>query len=385
MKGVFMNFTLPKLKKYTKNGKKDWRIEYYFEDKRLQIKCNKWRENFKTDREAEDYISEYIIVLIDQMKNGVNPLSATPQKTDLKLSTLIEKYLKYYYDNNPIACDTYNKVPKRLKDYENMKKKIIDFITSEKMDIKCKDITLSIAQNILLKMQNMNQWSEERMKKYKSIFTNAFDFGIEEKHCTENPFKKVKIIATKTPQKRRNVSNEEWNLISTELKNNNYNFYVFCKFVLHLIRPAELARVKKKYINLDNMTICLPAEITKTNQERTIYIQKSFYADFALFLKQINFNDLKNDTYLFGKKFKPAEDYIIDSAVSIAWRNVCNKLNIEKSCELYGLRHKGITDMANAGIPLNVIRLQAGHSKTTMTNHYANHYNEQAIEFLQNA
>ena len=96
MKGICFKFTPPTLKKYEKNGKKDWRIEYYYEEKRLQIKCNKWRENFKTDKEAEKYINEYMLVLIDQLMNGVNPFSSTKQKTDIKLTTLIEAYIDYY-------------------------------------------------------------------------------------------------------------------------------------------------------------------------------------------------------------------------------------------------------------------------------------------------
>lgn len=116
-----------------------------------------------------------------------------------------------------------------------------------------------------------------------------------------------------------------------------------------------------------------------------LIISPTFWGQFS-YLEKIDFNNLSNDSFLFGKKFQPSVlDAIADVRVSGEWRKVCEKLNLPKDCELYGLRHKGITDMANAGIPLNVIRLQAGHNQTAMTAHYANHYNEQAIEFLQNA
>lgn len=233
-------------------------------------------------------------------------------------------------------------------------------------------------------MQTNYNWSENTTISYLSVLRNSYQFGIDNKYCVENPFAKVKPSGQK--RKRRAVSNEEWDLILQELYNNNYHFFIFCKIVLHLIRPAELERIQKKHINLENMSILVTDEISKTSKERIIFLQKSFYEEFKCYLEKIDFNNLSNDSFLFGKKFQPSVlDAIADVRVSGEWRKVCEKLNLPKDCELYGLRHKGITDMANAGIPLNVIRLQAGHNQTAMTAHYANHYNEQAIEFLQNA
>lgn len=391
MKGICFNFTPPTLKKYEKNGKKDWRIEYYYEEKRLQIKCNKWRENFKTDKEAEKYIKEYMLVLIDQLMNGVNPFSSTKQKTDIKLTTLIKSYIDYYkkpYDkiienkNGTYSKIEYERTLKRLQNYDYVVKRILDFL--KPYDYKAKDLNLQEAQNLLDSMQEKYQWKIDSTKKYLSIFKNSYQYGIDNKYCDENPFAKVKPSGHK--RIRRAVSNEEWDLISQELYNNNYHFYVFCKIVLHLIRPAELERIQKKHINLTNMSIFITNDISKTKKERVIYIQKSFYEEFKCYLDRIDFSNLSEESFLFGKKFLPSDsDSIADVRVSAEWRKVCDKLELSKECELYGLRHKGITDMANAGIPLNVIKLQAGHNQTIMTAHYANHYNEQAIEFLQNA
>lgn len=386
MKGICFKFTPPTLKKYEKNGKKDWRIEYYYEEKRLQIKCNKWRENFKTDKEAEKYINEYILVLIDQLMNGVNPFSSSKQKTDIKLTTLIEAYIDYYkkpYDKiMNEGGDKYDRIAKRLQNYNYIVKRIIEYI--EPFNYKAKDLNLQDAQNLLDSMQDKYQWKIDSTKKYLSVFKNSYQYGIDNKYCDENPFAKVKPSGQK--RIRRAVSNEEWDIISQELYNNNYHFYIFCKIVLHLIRPAELERIQKKHINLNNMSIFITNDISKTKKERVIYLQKSFYEEFNCFLDRIDFNSLSEECFLFGRKFQPSENNsIADVRVSAEWRQVCDKLELSKECELYGLRHKGITDMANAGIPLNVIRLQAGHTQTIMTAHYANHYNEQAIEFLQNA
>lgn len=386
MKGICFKFTPPTLKKYEKNGKKDWRIEYYYEEKRLQIKCNKWRENFKTDKEAEKYINEYILVLMDQLMNGVNPFSSSKQKTDIKLTTLIEAYIDYYkkpYDKiMNEGGDKYDRIAKRLQNYNYIVKRIIEYI--EPFNYKAKDLNLQDAQNLLDSMQDKYQWKIDSTKKYLSVFKNSYQYGIDNKYCDENPFAKVKPSGQK--RIRRAVSNEEWDIISQELYNNNYHFYIFCKIVLHLIRPAELERIQKKHINLNNMSIFITNDISKTKKERVIYLQKSFYEEFNCFLDRIDFNSLSEECFLFGRKFQPSENNsIADVRVSAEWRKVCDKLELSKECELYGLRHKGITDMANAGIPLNVIRLQAGHTQTIMTAHYANHYNEQAIEFLQNA
>ena len=56
---------------------------------------------------------------------------------------------------------------------------------------------------------------------------------------------------------------------------------------------------------------------------------------------------------------------------------MCDALNINSDCKLYGLKHTGISDMLDV-LPVNTVRLLAGHSDTKQTMQYANH--EDAIK-----
>lgn len=383
MNGFSLNFTLPEIKKYGKNGQ-DWRIVYQFHGKRIQVKVNKVRDNFKTDKEAEKYLKEYIIYLTDLLRNGVDPYTKTT-KTDLKLCDLLELYLAYYNSCNPLGNSDNKRLFKRLKDYETRASKLQEFIRkTNPCDYIVSEFTVAGAQNFFSCLQKYYQWSEARCRTYLGFLINAFKFAVGEKYCKDNPFEHVKIPQGLQKRVRRNVTEEEWLKIATNTRENNYNFYIFCNLVKHLARPNEILNIQKKHVDSNGKHILLPIEHTKTKKDRIIYIHSAFQSEFMNYLDKIEFSKLTDDTYLFGSHFKPAKTTIPSSSASIVWRNTCLALGIADDCELYGLKHAGIAEMANSGVPLNVIRLQAGHSTPIMTSHYANHISEKAIETLQN-
>ena len=384
MNGLNYNFTLPTVKKYGKNGKKDWRIEYRFNGIRVQIKVNKVRQQFATDREAEKYLKEYIIFLTDNLNNGNNPF-AKESKTVVLLSDLLDSYYIYYESCKPLESNDNGTSCKRLKSYVTCIDLIKDFIKkSNPTDYRITDYTVASAQNFVNQLQKYYNWSDATFSRYLRVLKNAFTFAVGAKYCKDNPFDCVKKISGLRKENRRNVTTEEWHKIATNLAQNNYNFYIFCNVVKHLARPNEILRIQKKHVNVDDMSILLPAENTKTKKTRTIFINKSFLSEFREYLMRIDFANLNDNIYLFGKGFIPSLDTMNSCTVSQNWRSVCDSLGLPKDCELYGLRHAGITEMANSGVPLNVIRLQAGHSTTIMTSHYANHISEEAVNTLRN-
>ena len=384
MNGLNYNFTLPSVKKYGKNGKKDWRIEYRFNGIRVQIKVNKLRQQFPSDKEAEKYLKEYIIFLTDNLSNGNNPFGKE-SKTVVLLSELLSNYYTYYERCKPLESNDNGTSFKRLKSYDTCVKLITEFIKkSNPTDYRITDFTVGSAQNFVNELQKYYNWSDATFTRYLRILKNAFTFAVGEKYCKDNPFEHVKKMSGLRTTKRRNVTKEEWHKIAAKLAQNNYNFFIFCNFVKHLARPNEILRIQKKHVNLEDMSIVLPAENTKTNKTRTIYINKSFVSEFKNYLSGIDFDSLSTETYLFGKGFVPSHDTMNSCTVSQNWRNVCDSLGLPKDCELYGLRHAGIAEMANSGVPMNVIRLQAGHSTTIMTSHYANHISEEAVNTLRN-
>lgn len=157
------------------------------------------------------------------------------------------------------------------------------------------------------------------------------------------------------------------------------NFNVWLKTLYHTgIRPAELREMRCSMIELDPKGnedfFKLPAEITKTDTDRTVPIPGDLKKDLLKF-------DLSNpDHYLFGnhaevsrsriKNFKPSPFMIGTNAANTIWKSeVIDKLGINK--KMYSNKHKKASDIIESGGSLEAIQRAFGHQTKITTEIYA--------------
>lgn len=57
-------------------------------------------------------------------------------------------------------------------------------------------------------------------------------------------------------------------------------------------------------------------------------------------------------------------------SVRTAWKRACETAGV-KNCRIHDIRHKSITDMLNAGIPVAKVKIAVGHSNTSTTDGYS--------------
>jgi integrase len=173
-----------------------------------------------------------------------------------------------------------------------------------------------------------NKISERVYNNYVTFYRLFFNWCIQYKYCSKNPFEK--ITKKKEKQKTRIMIDPE---TRTKLKDylykNDFEYFVVCMFAYYgFIRPKEIAYLKIKHIDLHNRIINIPSEISKSCKSRiaTIPDQLSEY------IKMLNLNRYNKEYFVFSRNFKPGPNLIDLKAIGRKWIILRDILNIQRKC-----------------------------------------------------
>lgn len=135
------------------------------------------------------------------------------------------------------------------------------------------------------------------------IRTKALFYAlVDREYITENPFKGI-LPKRNEPKKRRPFEDDEKKVVAEYIKENHYWLYLALLLQFYCyIRPIELTRLRFKFFNLNDGTIDMPADTTKSKKRRIITIPLIIIHHF--FDKR--FTDNSGSYLLFGDHLKPA-------------------------------------------------------------------------------
>ena len=106
-----------------------------------------------------------------------------------------------------------------------------------------------------------------------------------------------------SPKKRRPFEDEEKKVVAEHIQENHFWLYLALLLQFYCyIRPIELTRLRFKYFNLNDGTIDLPADITKSKKRRIVTIPLIIIYNFF----DPRFVDTPANYLLFGDHLKPA-------------------------------------------------------------------------------
>ena len=205
-------------------------------------------------------------------------------------------------------------------------------------------------------------------KSYVKIFTGWLQ---EKGFIPANPFDGIKRKPKRlTAKKRRTFTDDELSRLFAWLEDNNREFLAVCLLCYAcFIRPKEIALLRCSDIDLDAQTVHVRSEIAKNDNDsfRTIpdavlpYLKRLdlSHPDWALFGK--NYGD--------GENFKPAPKPADQRKFAGYWSGwIRPALGFPTELQLY--RDTGITNMATAGVAINLVQQQADHSNVAITSIY---------------
>jgi len=361
-------FTKPKLNKSSKY----WYVHYRYEGKQFRETngLNKI-EDLKT-RELE-YHTLCKSILID-LEKGWNP--NLPDGVQMQNDMYIVEALRFALENKKpnIAKKTYSNYDGTINFIETASIKLgldrLKIIDLKRMHVKL----------IIQKAKAINDWSNKAHNKHLNHFKAVLSELIEFEILEDNPAFKVKNLRVEDSIAHIPPTDQEWNIIKTELKKNHRNFYNFISVIFHLgIRPEEILKIRLSMVDMDKNKITLPPNITKNRKKyRVLPINQYLKKD----LETMNFRELPQDYFLFGSfkesglgnrgknqflpDFIPGYTHINRDTATRKWEKVV-KIGLKIDCTMYSIKKYGANKKASAGISTEAIQGIFGHSKMETT------------------
>jgi integrase len=327
----------------------------------------------KNVKEKEVFGNALARDLHEKLKKGWNPfVSEEVPDNDIYFASALEFAL--------------NEKKERLADksfstYKNSLVHILKAIKSLGLQyVKIQDVKRYHIRAVLKKVRSTRNLSNHARNKYLSQLSAIMSELLDHDIIEYNPCHKIKPLPVGESNANETATDREHKIIKQELETNHPNFYDFVVMLYHTgIRPKELLSIKLSMIDLENREINLPPNITKTRKNyRKVIICDELY----LLLSKRKIITHPQNYYLFGSFRKTGkgnigkhEDFIIGSTkikrdtATKRWQKIVKKqLGINKN--LYSYKAKGGDDKLKAGISLDSIRNQYGHSSKKMTEIY---------------
>lgn len=358
-------YTVPKLVK----AKEGWYVYFRY---------NKRKKVFKFDlnkipdlQEREEKALLLIGTLLKKLKSGWNPFDKT-----IKKDMLFVDALKLALDKKKSSL-----APKTYRSYNSS---INFFITAiENLNLQGLEINKTKRlhiRTILDQAKLTRNWSNKAYNKNLNYLSAVLSELIEWDIIEYNPAHRIKHLRETESIANKPANEAEHKKIKECLKSQHPDFYNFIKTIYYTgARPKEILLIQLSMIDLINREIKLPPKITKVGiKHRNIIIDNGLME----VLLSMEISKYPKDFYLFGSfrqrgkgnlgkhlDFIPGTTPIKRDTATKRWQRIV-KEGLKIDINMYSYKHKGGNDKLKAGVDLDSIRNQYGHTDKKMTKVY---------------
>ena len=365
-----VNFTKPKLVESDK--KSGWYVYFRYNKrlKRYKLGINRIKDIAERRKEGRALAR----VLHEKLKNGWNPFGEVKATNKNMLFTEamdfgLEKKKKY------VAKKTYSGYSGTV----SFTKEAIEKLSLNYLAVH--EVKRVHIKTIFEKAQILNNWSNKSYNKNLNYLSAVLDELLEWDILEYNPVHKIKRLPEEESTANETASDSQHKEIKTKLSSDHPYFFNFIKTLYHTgIRPKEILSIQLHMIDLNSSEIRLPPKITKSGtKKRNVTINKHLWE----LLSSMDLSMYPKDFYLFGSyresgrgnvgkfiDFIPGPTKIKRDTATKRWKKIV-KDGLSIDVNMYSYKHKGGDDKLKAGVDLDSIRNQYGHSETKMTERYA--------------
>lgn len=337
-----------------------WYIDYYFyhpiEEKfiRKKIKIN-WIGSIP---ERNKYAKKLILEINNKLYNGWNPLAEQDSsKVFKKLSQASEAFLR----------DKRNMRPDTIKNYKNF---ITLFTTFCQNHFGEDPYLINITKNTAIEFLEqvwLKGISAVRYNNYIGFQILFFNWIVDHGYTKVNPFKVIKKKRNENKNRVMDIEPRHRRRIYNYLKMHNRQYLLIVYLTFYsLLRPKEIAYLKKEDFHIKGQYIKLSGDFTKNGNDRIATIP-----DVMLDLTKEILEGCKKGEYIFSTNFLPGKKMIGRREIGRYWEGLRDIVNLEKEIQFYSLRDSGIIEKIRDGLDLITVMQLADHSSLEMTNVYA--------------
>ena len=196
-----------------------------------------------------------------------------------------------------------------------------------------------------------------------------FSWMREKQFTTADPWLNMK--RRKQPKKSRTyLTRTELQEMLTWIERNDPNFLFPVLWIYYgLVRPGELRRLKLHHLRLHDQVMHVPAEQSKSGDERHATVPDAMRA----YLEAAGVQHMPGKCWLVGADLLPGDKSIARNKLNRHWVRLRTALGWDHTKQLYSLRDTGIIDYLRAGVDPLAVMQQAGHKDLHTTNAYVRH------------
>jgi len=371
-----MNYSKPQLTFYINTNKeKSWLVEFYCNnpDNIIERRRFQYRFDINKQRTQSDKISKgnsWLTTLSTMLNEGWNPFTHTPDNYIIQKDSGFIKRPKTISES---ITEAYELKLKQLtgdespRTYKYIHKNFKDWLSDQYLDkLRPEAFTQQHAMAYADYLTNDGK-KGRTFNNYRSVVKLLFNMLVERDIVVKNHFSKVKA-AKVTEAEIVPFLDAELKQIWEHLLKNDYNLFVLTKCIFYLLlRPIEVLWLQVKHIDLTKGKINLPAAASKNRKSRSCNIPPALMTILKAWLKYDSINDYlfsKNDFTIGPVRCKRRQDLTDAHKVHL------DKLEFNENISLYSYKYSGVIAARVAGISLEEIRDQAGHSSVKITEIY---------------
>lgn len=365
-------FTIPKVVKYD-DLNKSWYVYFRYNGTKLCYKKGiNYIKNYNKRLAEANALKE---ALHEKLKKGWNPL--IPDMYDTSSTLNIIQALDFSLEKKKD-----NVAPKTFLNYRSS----VSFVKKAVLDLNLEFLPVSDlkrihVKTILEKIKEQRKASNNSYNKYLDHFRAVLSELIQWDIIPINPANNIKNLTVYESMANIPATPQQHKIIKEHLQEFHLEFYNFIVTIFHTgIRPEEILNIQLSMIDMPNFRIILPPNITKTNKERIVPINKHLFKIY----KSMDFESLPKEFYLFGAEktnhkyralrkedFKPAPNKIKRDTATRRWETIVKKGLGFKGVNMYSNKHAGANAKILAGMDLDALRELYGHTSKLMTTKYA--------------
>lgn len=320
------------------------------------------KRGFKLKREAQDWEQNELPKLIKELR-----AERTPNEK-MTMKELIDDYIKDF------------KVSTRNSTAENklhiINEKILPYFNKQKV-FNIKPYDIKEWQNKIREMRKSNgeQYAPTYYYSINAQLKAIFNYAVMYFDLPYNPVTRTKAFGSKkSPQRRKYWTFEEYSKFSKAIEDNPLYYYAFETLFWTGIRMGELRAIKRKNIDLENLTIDIEnsfskaeleqGEVKSINAYRTIHIPQQLADELRDYIDSLY--NLKSNDLVFPVSKSGLHRVMTEGSESAGVKRIT----------IHGLRHSHISLLLNcvSGVSVSAISDRAGHSTTDVTMIYSHAY-----------
>lgn len=348
---------------------KIWYISYYAYDpatdslRRCRVKINRIKDKNERRTAAVAMMRE----INHHLQNGWSPfVSPGCVRSHERLFEILERFR---------IQKTKELEPNSLRSYNSYLKKLRSWLDSRGYgpETYVRSFDRNLAAALMLDIDVNPRISARTYNNYLRFFRNLGNWMIQYNYIAENPFSRIKKKERKLTKKIRRTLNdvEKRQLFDYLVKHKRYDYLAMCLLCYYcLMRDKEILSLRVRDISIKRQLVKVGEDIAKNDHTSW----RTIPDEMVPWLLKLDLC-APGDCYLFspGKNytFVPGTEKANERRIGRFWSDfVRPALGWGKDLQFYSLKDTGITDMASAGVPLNLVKEQADHSSLEMTNIY---------------